>query len=262
MQHKELQGLMQRVTKLESGQKATQEKLDIPIEETKATERSYAADHSTIIQLLQGLQTAAATSGELQMPSLTIEVVVPRLPAEHLPTAGPSRLDHVLVNVRVIIDISATVYGTRGAHFKDMYLTLSAQHCKTVSKLDAKASLETVPGLLEELNNDTTDLKNLRRASNLTLYEPQSDQPFGKSIVLTRTNDGIYHAWFQRNVAASGAEPHVCFKMSIMHKNDEQEIREALKEGMNILSGVERAQNKKARYFLGDCQSKEHVSAA
>lgn len=262
MRQEELRGLMQRVVKLESGQKATLEKLEVHIEGTKARERSNAAYRTTIIQLLQVLQTAATTPDKLQVPALTAETAVPKLPAEHLPTAAPSGLDQVLVSVRVIIDLSATVYDTNGARFKDINLTLSAQHCKTVSKLDAKASLATVPGLLEELSTDPTDLKDLRRASSLTLYEPQSDQPFGKSIVLTRANDDIYHAWFQRNVTASGAEPHVCFKMSVMHMDDEQEIREALKEGMDIMSGVERAQNKKARYFLGVYQSKEHVSAA
>lgn len=40
--------------------------------------------------------------------------------------------------------------------------------------------------------------------------------------------------------------------MIIMHMDDEQVIREAVKKGMKIRSGVERAENRKARYFLVD----------
>ena len=240
----------------ESGQKAILEKLDVLIAETRAAERRRAADHTTINQLLQALQTAAATPDELQVPSLTTKAAVPNLTAMSVAAPEPIGLDHVSISVRVIVDLSTTLYDTKGEHYKDINLTLPAEQCKTISKLDARVSLATVPGVLEELNFkfDTTDLKDLRRASKLTLYEPEFDQPFAKSTVLTRTDDNIYHTWFQRNVNTNttGGRARACFKMSIMHMDDEQVMREARKEGMEINSGVERAQNKKARYFLVD----------
>lgn len=169
-QKEELQDLKQRITKLEHGQQAVQESLSILIEETRGRKRSNT------------------TTNEPQVPALATKVALPTLPAKPVSTAEQS-LDRVLVSVRVIVDLTAAVHDTKCEHFKDVNLILSAEHCKTVSKLDAKASFETVPGLLEELKFDNADLKDLRRASCLTLHEPEFDQPFGKSIDLTGVND-------------------------------------------------------------------------